>query len=86
MKMAKGDIITWLNSDDYYEYDALKNIAEVFINNTACNFAYGNLTFVDENKSIIFKEKTEKYDLKNLIYKYADGIRQPCSFFRKKNI
>jgi glycosyltransferase involved in cell wall biosynthesis len=83
IKLSKGDIITWLNSDDFYEKDILKDVAEIFNENNSINFVYGNLTFVSEEKKNIRADKTLKYDLDCLVHKNADIIRQPCTFFRK---
>jgi len=84
IKMAKGEIISWLNSDDYYDKNVLRDIAEIFWKNKEIDFVYGNLTFVDENKKLIRIDKTEKYDIDYLIHKDPNIIRQPCTFFRKK--
>jgi glycosyltransferase involved in cell wall biosynthesis len=84
IRMAEGDIIAWINSDDYYEKNILKDVLNVFENNKNIDLVYGNLTYINENKSIIRKEKTEKYDLNYLVHKNADAVRQPCTFFRKK--
>jgi|WetSurMetagenome_2_1015567.scaffolds.fasta_scaffold24016_3 glycosyltransferase involved in cell wall biosynthesis len=83
-KIAKGDLITWLNSDDYYYPNILSKINNIFYHNPSTEFIYGNITFVDNEKNIISKKKTHEYDLDYLIYKSADIIRQPCTFFGKK--
>jgi|WetSurMetagenome_2_1015567.scaffolds.fasta_scaffold151592_2 glycosyltransferase involved in cell wall biosynthesis len=84
VRIAKGDIIAWINSDDYYEENVFCDIANIFEKNPEINFVYGNLTFVNEIKKILRIEKTERYDVRNFIHKNADGLRQPCSFFKKR--
>jgi glycosyltransferase involved in cell wall biosynthesis len=86
LKMATGEVLTWLNSDDYYYPDVLSDVAEIFEEMKLVNFVYGNITFVNKSKEIILKEKTVNYNLKDLINNNADTIRQPCSFFRKRII
>ncbi len=83
ISLSKGDVLCWLNSDDYFEKNILKDIASLFNNNEDIDLVYGNMTFVDKNNKIIRKDKTEKYDLDVLIHKNADIIRQPSTFFRK---
>ncbi|MDD5363153.1 MAG: glycosyltransferase family 2 protein [Ignavibacteria bacterium] len=83
MKMSGGDIVTWLNSDDYYDVNILKEIADIFEHNPDVGIVYGNLTFVDETGKVLWKDYTTGYDLDTLIHKNADAIRQPCTFFRK---
>lgn len=83
VRIAKGDIIAWINSDDYYEENVFYDIASIFEENPEVSFVYGNLTFVDERKKILRIEKTGRYDVGNFIHKNADGLRQPCTFFKK---
>jgi glycosyltransferase involved in cell wall biosynthesis len=84
LKMASGKIVAWINSDDYFEKNILKDVLNVFNDNDNIDIVYGNLTFVNEDKSVIRAETTEKYDLNYLIHKNADAIRQPCTFFRRR--
>ena len=84
LKMASGEIVAWINSDDYYEKNILKDVLSVFKYNNNIDIVYGNLTFVNEDQSVIRAETTEKYDLNYLIHKNADAIRQPCTFFRRR--
>ncbi|WP_417289539.1 glycosyltransferase family 2 protein [Corallibacter sp.] len=47
-KMATGDIIIYLNADDYFYPDAFKVFVDAFKNNTDCDMVVGNLD-VDRN-------------------------------------
>jgi glycosyltransferase involved in cell wall biosynthesis len=55
--IAKGDIIAWINSDDYYEKNVFNDIARVFEENPEISFVYGNLIFVNETKKILHIDK-----------------------------
>lgn len=47
IKLATGDIIGWLHSDDrFYDNDVLKNVVEAF-ERTGCDMVYGNGLFYD---------------------------------------
>lgn len=83
-KIAGGDIIAWLNSDDYYDKNAIKTISKVFEIDENLDLVYGNLTFVDEFGKKLLYEKTEEYKLETLVRKYADIVRQPCTFFKRE--
>ena len=37
LKIATGDIVNWLNSDDYYEPDALHKVADAFDEKNECS-------------------------------------------------
>ncbi len=83
MKKASGDIIAWLNSDDYYDKDILNDVAHYFEKHPECYFLYGDLTFVDENKKYLGQAAGKKmgYDA---LSKNPDLVRQPASFWRKE--
>ncbi len=82
--MADGDVIAWLNSDDYYDKNAIRLIANVFGTDESIDLVYGNLTFVDEDGKVLFYDTTEEYKLDTLVRKCADIVRQPCTFFKKE--
>ena len=44
---AKGDIIGWLNSDDYFLPGTFSKIMEVFINNPELDAIFGDINIVD---------------------------------------
>ncbi len=86
LKLAQGDIIAWINSDDWYEPDILKTVATFFINNPAKNIVMSNCNLVNEN-GIIFDRviNTERSfdELKN--YWVGRSIpTQPAVFFRRE--
>lgn len=47
LKMATGEIIGWLNSDDVYSYNSLFRVAEEFIKGAKA--VYGHALYVDKN-------------------------------------
>ena len=81
--MATGEILAWLNSDDYYYQDALCLVASYFKENPDCHFIYGNITFVDENKKelITFTDAVMGY---TELLANPDVVRQPSCFWRKQ--
>lgn len=83
--LATGDIITWINSDDYYEENVFNDIANYFEKNENCLFLYGNQTYVDVKKNILIELDKHNLSLKNLL-ENPNIIRQSSSFFHKKLI
>jgi glycosyltransferase involved in cell wall biosynthesis len=86
LKLAQGDIIAWINSDDWYESDIFKTVATFFINNPAKKIVMSNCNLVDEN-GIIFDRviNTERSfdELKN--YWVGRSIpTQPAVFFKRE--
>jgi glycosyltransferase involved in cell wall biosynthesis len=47
-RMATGDVIGWLNSDDMYLPQCLKNVSDALRGNPGADILYGDYTFVDE--------------------------------------
>jgi glycosyltransferase involved in cell wall biosynthesis len=85
LKMASGDIVTWLNSDDYYEDNIFSAIVETFENNKDCFVLYGDMTDIDENKNILGTRAGDVITLQNLLINPAI-VRQPGCFWRKEVI
>jgi glycosyltransferase involved in cell wall biosynthesis len=81
-RKAKGDILAWLNADDYYENNIFNTVAKIF-EEKKIDLLLGGITFVNEEKKLLFKEDVMKISRDKLIYSDPD-MRQPCSFFSKK--
>jgi len=81
MSKATGEIVNWLNSDDYYEKGALKKIGEAFID-PRINVYCGISRVFGENKEY-FSSGTDIYP-GNLAKTIGWArIDQPETFFRK---
>lgn len=81
-KMAKGDILCWLNSDDIFEPGAIGLIAEYMHRNPQVEMVYGEGNFIDEHGSQLIKfPYTRPFDLWALTHQ-LDFILQPTTFFR----
>lgn len=78
---TKGDIVAWLNADDYYFPDTLAKVAAVFAAHPDVDVVYGHGVFVEpENKFQMYFPTIEKNPallIKNCI------ICQPSCFVRR---
>ena len=80
-KLAKGEIITWLNSDDSYAADTFNKVSKLITNTNYCWIA-GNIIFIDENNKVFAKKKPFYSEF---LIKYASAsIYQPNVFFHSK--
>ena len=87
LKRATGELINWLNSDDYYEKDTLQIVGEAFQNPQTHVLCGRSRIFYDEsNKTSHFSSGTDIY--KNNLAKTIGWARidQPETFFRASAI
>lgn len=82
-RMATGDIIGWLNADDYYMPDTFQKVIARFENNAAIDFFYGEYQYVSEQKEFIRRVKNCRFD-RNMLYFYGCYIPSTSSFFRRR--
>lgn len=84
--MATGDIVVWLNSDDFYPSDdVLSKVIKAFEENPDADVIYGNVNFVDENGKFLRKGYVNKNGSSLLdSFQYQVGIVQPGVFMKKK--
>jgi glycosyltransferase involved in cell wall biosynthesis len=91
LRMATGDVIGWLNSDDLYRPGTLQLVADYFSHHPECMWLYGKCRIIDENDREIYRGVTRYKNL--LLNRFSLGrlmtenyISQPAVFFRKKLI
>lgn len=89
LKLAKGEILAYLNSDDTYQPEAFKIVANFFIKNPDIMWVFGKCRIVDENDQEIRKTITvyknfwlKRYNYKTLLI--LNYISQPAVFWRRK--
>ncbi len=79
-RRATGEIVAWLNSDDYYEKAIMQQVADAFKNNTDADFIYGNLNIVDMNGAWLGGFKSGEATMIDRLY--HSGIPQPSCFWK----
>ena len=82
LQRTKGDIVNWLNSDDYYEPDTLRKVGEVF-DDPDIHCYCGRSRLFDQNDTVRFSKGTDIYHdnlAKTIGWARTD---QPETWFRK---
>jgi len=82
LKMASGDIVAYINSDDTYFPGAIKEIVEYFYKNKNLKIIYGEGMHIDENGKKIVDYSTRIFD-ENLLKEWC-FICQPSLFMRRE--
>jgi len=78
--MAKGDVITWLNSDDTYLDGTIGKVIKEFLSHPNVSLIYGDCNIVDSENNLIKKWETGPFSKKTLS-RYCP-LAQPAAFFR----
>ena len=80
---VSGEIIGWLNADDYYAPGTLEKIATVFAEHPEVGLVYGHAEYVDEvGQPLGPAAQIEPFDLDRLLT-IGNFIVQPSAFFRR---
>ena len=79
---ATGEIVAWLNSDDYYLPDAVSSAVRILQQNPDVSLVYGDMLAVDENGQTFNLLKYRQLSLEDLLYFQIIG--QPAVFFRRE--
>jgi glycosyltransferase involved in cell wall biosynthesis len=82
--LATGDIVAWVNSDDFYYPGAFAAAVAAFQADPGLGFVYGRGNRVNESGDVIREfEATRPFDLEVLVYG-VDYILQPSTFMRRQ--
>jgi len=82
---AKGDLVGWLNADDYYLPGALATIARTAREHPEADVIYGDCVFVDRDGRIARSKVEHDFDRAVLMY-FGCYIPSTSTFFRRRVI
>jgi glycosyltransferase involved in cell wall biosynthesis len=80
-KLASGEIIGWINSDDVLKLDCVENIVNAFNNNKAAAIVYGDIEHIDEQGNFIKRVIPRELTYDSLLNVHPDVV-QPGSFYK----
>lgn len=81
LKRATGDIVGWINSDDYYDNGVFESVATAF-DDPQTMWAIGNVAYVFEESGEIVEDVSPSITYARLL-RDPDIVRQPPAFFRR---
>ena len=84
-RRAKGDLVGWLNADDYYLPDGLAAIARAAQEHPEADVIYGDCVFVDSSGRIVRSKVEHDFDRDVLMY-FGCYIPSTSTFFRRRII
>ncbi len=82
-RLATGDLVGWLNADEYYLPGALHKVAETAAHDSRTDVFYSDSLFVDELGMIQRARTTHRFDIDILTY-YGCIVPTDAVFFRRR--
>jgi glycosyltransferase involved in cell wall biosynthesis len=83
-KLAKGDIIGWLNSDDRYRAGCFDYVTQAFADNPEIDIIYGDYLVVDKSGKVLQIRREIEFDRFILLYHRVLYIPTAATFFRRR--
>ena len=82
LRMAEGDILAYLNSDDLYLPGTLSRVTEYLAAHPEASWVYGDCRLIDEAGNAIGRLRAPVFDLNRMILR-GEYIPQPAAFWRR---
>lgn len=83
-QMSRGEILSWLNSDDLLYPGAVSSVMRVFQQYPDVIGVYGNCHYVDQNSEVIGQYATQPWSYAELLKSATNFIPQPSLFLRRR--
>ena len=82
LSRVKGEIVAWINSDDYYMPGAIAGAVNALSENPAVGMVFGNVRVVDENEKVLNNLAYGDWNVTDLMAFRIIG--QPAVFMRRE--
>ena len=83
--MATGEILSWLNTDEWYEAGALAKVTDFFAEHPEVDIVFGDCDFVDSVGNLV-KHKREYFYSESMLIYYGCFIPSCATFVRRRVI
>jgi glycosyltransferase involved in cell wall biosynthesis len=83
-RLAKGEIIGWLNSDDRYRAGCFEHIVQAFAENPEVDILYGDYVVIDEAGRPLRVRREIEFSAFILLYHRVLYIPTTATFFRRR--
>jgi glycosyltransferase involved in cell wall biosynthesis len=81
-RRSSGDILAWLNSDDYYHPNALGRVGDFFAKNPDVMVLWGGISIVDEHGTVLRVKQPKPLSAVDLLL-FKDVPGQAAAFLRR---
>jgi glycosyltransferase involved in cell wall biosynthesis len=83
-RLAKGEIIGWLNSDDRYQPNCFEHVERAFRTHPEIDILYGDYCLINESGEILRVRREIEFDAFILRYHRVLYIPTTATFFRRR--
>src|ERR1700760_120120 len=83
-RLAKGDIIGWLNSDDRYRPNCFEHVAKAFQDHPEIDIVYGDYCLINESSKILKVRREIDFNTFILLYHRVLYVPTTTTFFRRR--
>ncbi|MBF0485471.1 MAG: glycosyltransferase [Candidatus Omnitrophica bacterium] len=83
-KVATGDVIGWLNADDFYLPGCFESVRGFLENHCECDVLYGDYRWINTEGRILQNRREIEFDLFILKYLHVLYIPSTATFFRRR--
>jgi glycosyltransferase involved in cell wall biosynthesis len=80
--LAKGEVIGWLNADDFYLPDAVASAVRGLVAHPGAGVVYANALLVDHAGQELSRIRSEPFDLERAL-DFGNVVPQPAAFIRR---
>jgi glycosyltransferase involved in cell wall biosynthesis len=84
-KLTTGDVVCWLNTDEWYHEGALAKVVDFFSRHPDLDVAFGDCDFVNIDGRVV-KHKREYFYSKSMLIYYGCFLPSCATFVRRKVI
>jgi len=82
-RMAEGEILGWLNSDDTYMPWAIETAVKILTDHPDVSMVYGDCNIVNEYGEVISRCSAREFNLKEMLCR-GNMVPQPAAFLRRE--
>lgn len=83
-KMASGQIVGWLNSDDCYRSECFRTVTDAFETYPTADVIYGDYTWIDQCGAFLKVRREIEFSPFVLLYHRVSPLPTPSSFFQRR--
>ncbi len=80
--LARGDILAWINADDFYAPGAIRTVVAYFQAHPDVSLLYGDVIAIDEAGKVYGRRKNVRPTTREILIHEDDPIVQPGAFWR----